>query len=198
MLGKHGSSAETIWFRNFQSIINQKFDHYNPPELEDWKERQNKELQEQGRTLGTAIERHLKRTILYNLKEMFGEHWELQIASIKRDCLMRANEQQERNFKDGLDASEIPWTEQFMLADYKKIIEKYWVKQSENKNDAFSTFEEHYAIDIGQGFNSKSEKLKWFSKFNSLRNLWAHEGSKDKGLNKSEVEFLRLVHDSLK
>ncbi len=170
LLGKHGSSAETIWFRNFQSIINQKFDHYNPPELEDWKERQNKELQEQGRTLGTAIERHLKRTILYNLKEMFGEHWELQIASIKRDCLMRANEQQERNFKDGLDASEIPWTEQFMLADYKKIIEKYWVKQSENKNDAFSTFEEHYAIDIGQGFNSKSEKLKWFSKFNSLRN----------------------------
>jgi hypothetical protein len=50
---------------------------------------------------------------------------------------------------------------------------------------------------MGYGFNSKSEKLKWMSIFNSLRNLYAHEGSKEKGLNKDEVETLKKIHANL-
>lgn len=198
LLGKHGSGAETTWLRNFQNIINEKFHDYNPPELEDWRERQNLVLQERGRKLGTTIERHLKKTVLNNLKKLFGVNWELEIAKTKRECQNRASEQMERNYKEGIEVAEIDWTEQFMLIDYRKIIEKYWVKKPEDVNGDFRTFEEHYAIDIGQGFNSKVEKLKWFSKFNSLRNLWAHEGSKDKGLNQKEVEFLEFVHSALK
>ncbi|WP_170373469.1 DGQHR domain-containing protein [Ruegeria arenilitoris] len=198
LLGIHGSGAETAWLRNFQNILNRKFSDYDPPELEDWRERQNQELQQKGRELGTSIERHLKKTILSNLKLIFGDNWELEIASIKRECLHRASEQEERNYKEGLEVVKIEWTEQFMLKDYKKIISDYWVKKPDPAPEGFLTFEDHYAIDIGQGFKTKNDKLKWFSQFNSLRNLWAHEGSKDKGLNMKEVEFLDSVHSSLK
>ena len=196
-LGKLGTGAETSWLRNFQNEINIKFNDYAPVELDDWKERQNQELQERGRIAGTEIERHLKRTILSNLAILFPEVWELEIASIKRKCEERASEQMERNYREGFGKTEIEWTEQFTLSDYKTIIEKYWVKKPDQDLGIFHSFEDHYAIDTGQGFNSKAEKLKWFSRFNSLRNTWAHEGSKDKGLNREEVEFLEHILGAL-
>ncbi|MGR3636534.1 MAG: hypothetical protein ACU0BK_11515 [Shimia sp.] len=103
----------------------------------------------------------------------------------------------EKNYKEGLGRTEIPWTDQFFIKDYKNIIEKYWGRKPEVDADDFKTFEEHFALDIGQGFNSKAEKLKWLSIFNSYRNTWAHEGTKEKGLNQSEVSFLREVHGKL-
>jgi DNA sulfur modification protein DndB len=48
------------------------------------------------------------------------------------------------------------------------------------------------------GFNSKSEKLKWLSMFSSYRNLWAHEGTKEKGLNHKEVKFIENIHTFFK
>ena len=59
------------------------------------------------------------------------------------------------------------------------------------------SFEQHFSIDIGHGFNSKADKIKWISFFNTLRNNWAHEGTKEKGLNKSDVELLIKIHDKL-
>lgn len=83
------------------------------------------------------------------------------------------------------------------VPDYKTIIEKYWVKAPAPRPDGFNTFEEYFALDIGHGFNSKSEKSRWLSAFRSYRNTLAHEGTKDKGLNKHEVDLLREIHDQL-
>jgi len=58
-------------------------------------------------------------------------------------------------------------------------------------------FEQHFSIDVGHGFGSKGDKIKWISLFNTLRNNWAHEGTKEKGLNKSDVDFLSKVHSML-
>ena len=193
LLGKLGTGAEIGWLRNFQNEIHKKFTEYAPPELDDWKERQNQELQDTGRNAGIEIERHIKRIVLSNLKTLFADFWELEIASIKRKCEERASEQMERNYKEGLGKTNIIWTDQFTLSDYKTIIEKYWVKKPEENPAGFHSFEEHFAVDTGHGFNSKAEKLKWFSRLNSLRNTWAHEGTKDKGLNLEEVEFLELI-----
>jgi DNA sulfur modification protein DndB len=52
-------------------------------------------------------------------------------------------------------------------------------------------------MDVGYGFNSKAERLKWLSVFNSHRNNWAHAGTKEKGLNREEVNFLQVVYDHL-
>ena len=102
----------------------------------------------------------------------------------------------EKNYKEGLGRQEIAWTDQFFIKDYKAIIEKYWAKKPEGKSNAQS-FEQHFSIDVGHGFGSKADKIKWISLFNTLRNNWAHEGTKEKGLNKSDVDFLSKVHGEL-
>ncbi len=196
LTGKLGSGAETTWLRFFQDYVHNKFAYYNPPELQDWKERQDKALQNEGRELGTQIERHMKHYIIGHLKGLFGENWDIEIGAIQRECETRAKEQMEKNYKEGLGRQEVPWTEQFFIKDYKTIIEKYWSKKLDDMPNAES-FEQHFSIDVGHGFNSKSDKIKWISIFNTLRNNWAHEGTKEKGLNKSEVELLSKIHNKL-
>lgn len=195
LTGKLGSGAETTWLRIFQSYVHARFDEYNPPELQDWRERQDKALQNEGRELGTKIERHMKHFIIDQLKSLFGENWDIEIGSIQRDCESRAKEQMEKNYKEGLGRQEIPWTDQFYIKDYKTIIEKYWAKKPDNLGA--ESFEQHFSIDVGHGFSSKPDKVKWISLFNTLRNNWAHEGTKEKGLNKSDVELLAKIHDGL-
>lgn len=194
--GKLGSGAETTWLRFFQNYINNKIRDYNPPELKDWRERQDKALQTQGREIGTRIERHMKNFIISQLKALFGENWDIEIGNIQRECEVRAKEQMEKDYKDGLGRREIPWTDQFFIKDYKAIIEKYWSKKPEDDAGAES-FEQHFSIDVGHGFNSKADKIKWISLFNTLRNNWAHEGTKEKGLNNNDVELLLKIHNRL-
>lgn len=196
LTGKLGSGAEATWLRFFQGYINDKFPDYHPPDLQDWRERQDKALQTEGREIGTQIERHMKNFIIAQLKALFGENWDIEIGTIQRDCEVRAKEQMEKDYKDGLGRREVPWTDQFFIKDYKAIIEKYWSKKPENQPGA-EPFEQHFSIDIGHGFNSKADKVKWISFFNTLRNNWAHEGTKEKGLNKSDVDLLKKIHHQL-
>ena len=80
---------------------------------------------------------------------------------------------------------------------YKTIIEKFWTKSPEVANDDFKNFEEIFSVDIGLGFNSKSDKTKWLSLLNTYRNNYAHDGSKEKGLTKEEVGTLEQIHRKL-
>jgi len=193
LLNKYGAGGDLLWLRTYQTIINRKFPDYEPSELIDWKERQDKDLQSTGRTYGVQIEKFIKQKVLEKIELLFEENWELEINSIKRECLKRAEEENEKNYKEGLKNTNVHWTEMFSINDYKSIILKYWTKSAERLND-FKTFEREFSVDIGSGFNSKAEKTKWISQFNSLRNLWAHEGTKEKGLNKEEVNFLKKIH----
>ncbi len=107
LAGKLGSGAEATWLRYFQSYINAKFPDYDPSELQDWRERQDKALQTEGRELGTQIERHMKNFIIAQLKALFDDNWDIEIGTIQRDCEVRAKEQIEKDYKDGLGRHEI-------------------------------------------------------------------------------------------
>lgn len=196
-LGKLGSGAEIVWFRRFQSIVNEKYSEYTPPDFIDWLERQDEELQDEGRKLGIKTERYMKNTVIETLKALFGKNWDIEIGAIQRDCEKRAKEEVEKRYKEGLGRHDIPWTDQFFVTDYKKIIEKYWTKTPDPMPAEFRSFEEIFSIDVGYGFHSKVEKIKWLSVFNSHRNNWAHAGTKEKGLNREEVNFLQVVYDHL-
>lgn len=106
LTGKLGSSAEATWLRFFQGYIDNKFADYN------------KALQTQGWEIATQIERHMKNFIITQLKALFGENWDIEIGTIQRECEVRAKEQMEKDYKDGLGRREIPWTEQFFIKDY--------------------------------------------------------------------------------
>lgn len=193
----YGGGADTKWFMTFQNLVNRKFPEFEPHDLVDWKERQNKDLQDEGRELSNAIERFIKSNVISNLEILFKENWDLEIGAIHRECQERANKEEERLYKEGMGRKKIDWKEMFFINDYKTIIERYWVKKPETEIENFRTFEKIFAIDIGHGFNSKSEKLKWMSFFNTYRNNIAHEGSKEKGLNRDEVQTLREIHEAL-
>lgn len=197
LLGKLGTGAENTWFRTFQDFVNKRFNDYEPEDLKDWRERQDKVLQNEGRELGIQVERHLKEVCISNLKRVFGENWDIEIGSIKRACEKRAGEEEEKNYKEGLGRKNIPWTDMLGVSDYRSIIEKYWGKTPDPMPSDFRAFEKVFALDIGHGFNSKAEKLRWLSFFGSYRNTWAHEGTKEKGLNRKEVDFLRDIHTRL-
>lgn len=87
----------------------------------------------------------------------------------------------------------------FNINDYKSIIGKYFTRRPNpdqiDDNKDFRAFQDIFSIDIGEGFHSKEEKIKWISRFNSYRNTWAHAGTKEKGLNKQEVELLKMIHN---
>lgn len=187
-----GAGADTKWLRYFQTIVNTNHTSYNPPELIDWKERQNEVYQSDGRKYIKEVERFMKKTILNNLEILFEDNWELEIETIQSACTLRANAENKKNYKEGI-SKRVEWTEMFSITDYKVLIEKYWSKKPEPMIDDFITFEKTFAIDIGIGKNKK-EVLKWISYFNSYRNQLAHEGSKEKGINKKEVDLLKTIY----
>jgi DNA sulfur modification protein DndB len=191
-----GAGVENKWLRFFQYTIYKKNNDYFPNELVDWIERQNEELQEKGRKCGVEIEKYMKKSILKKLQEIFNDKWDLEIGSIKRECVDRALQEDEKNHKEGIVKESSDWKDMFNINDYKTIIEKHWSKIPDNNTNAeFKTFENEFSIDFGNGFNSKAEKIKWISIFNSHRNLWAHEGTKGKRLNKLEVDFIEKIHN---
>lgn len=194
LLGTYGSKGDIVWSRHFQSLVNNVYPDYSPDELIEWKERNDEALQEEGRGYGVAIEKFMKKVVLEKIKNLFGDNWELEINSIKRDCQDRAEKEMERYYKEFNKKKNVEWTEMFNINDYKTIIEKYWTKKPDN-DPSFKTFENIFSINIGVGFNSKNEKTKWIAMFNSYRNSWAHEGTKEQGLNKEEVLILKLIFD---
>src|SRR5690606_22651745 len=116
----------------------------------------------------------------------------VEINKIKTACQNRANDENEKNYKENIP-KRVEWTEMFNINDYKDIIEKYWNRKPETDVEDYKTFEKHFSIEIGEGKNKK-DVIKWISFFNSYRNQLAHEGSKNKGINKEEVKFLEKVH----
>lgn len=189
----YGAGADKEWLNFFQSVVNKTFNDYNPPELQEWREKQDDDLQDQGRIYGVAIEKVMKKIVLQKLKELFGKNWDLEISAIKESCEKKVIQEETRQYKDTGERPEIHWTEMFTVNDYKSIIEKFWEKKP-NDVDDFKTLKEEFAIDIGIGSNNKADLMKWISYFNGYRNLWAHEASKEKRLTKKEVDDLRLYY----
>ena len=200
LLNLIGAGADIKWLRFFQELVHVKFPDYNPIELVEWRERNDVQIQTQGRNYGIDIEKFMKSRVLMNLKILFEDDWDLEINKIKRDCTDRAEKEMERSYKEFGERKTVDWTEMFTINDYKKIIEDYWTNSPKEDVDnvdssPFAKFENIFSLDIGLGFNSKKEKTKWIAKFNSLRNSWAHEASKNTGLSKEDVALLKMMYD---
>ncbi len=189
-----GEGAGKSWVCFFQELINKTYSEFNPIELIEWKEKNNEDIQTKGRKYATEIEKKIKQLVLEGIKEIYGDNWDLEISAIKRKCIELAEAEIEKQDIETKERIDIPWIDMFTIMDYKKIITDNWTKQPTNKTD-FITFEKLFSINIGEEFNSKSDKVRWLSKFNSYRNLIAHEGTKEKAITRKEVEFLENIHN---
>lgn len=190
MLSIQGARAETVWLRTYQDLINKEFSSYNPPKLIEWRETQDKQLQEKGRELGQSVITEIRGKVILQLKDLFGKHWDLEINSIKNSCTKRANDLMAKYHKEGVDFEEIDWTDMLEMSEIKAIIERYWSKEKTDE-PTFQTFEKLFSFDIGEGFGTKAEKTKWLSVLSSYKDLWS---SDNKGLNRSQVEKLETIY----
>lgn len=191
MFDQLGQGADTKWLRMFQQFVHKKYPEYYPQELIEWEETQNEVIQEEARKLGITSITTLKQNILSSLIALFGADWEFEIASIKRECITRASKEEERKYKDGIRET-VDWKDVLSVSDFKTIIEKFWSKTS--SDTSYIPFEKRFAFDIGEGFHTKAEKLKWLSHLNSYKDVWS---SGTKKLTKKELERLRLIHNHL-
>lgn len=166
----------------FQNMVNRKFPDYEPEELVLFKETQDETIQKEGRELKIEIKELLKKSVFIALEQMYGSNWEnsLAVASIKNDCTARMIKDLEGNEAESLDNYD--WKDYLETTDYKQIINKNF--QSEYINPRF-------AIDLGDGFKTKTEKLAWLAKIDS------HKGKKHDALTRNDINKLWLIRDYL-
>lgn len=187
----YGSGGDLKWLRFYQHVINLKMPEYCPKELIEWEEMQDNALQEDGRKYGRSIVKRLRADLVDHLYSLFGDKWELEISPIKRACIDRAEKQKEKHYKDVGEELELDWKDVMDVAELKTIIDKNWSKTNP-KVENFKTIEEKYSFDIGEGHQTKADKMKWLSYLNSYKDLW---NSDNKRLTKAEVNKLKVIYD---
>jgi DNA sulfur modification protein DndB len=254
LFNQEGAKARPLWFHTFQDLISKRIPEYLPPELIDWRERQDVEIQEEGKQLMTNIESYMKDTILSNLKVLYGEEivhkasglttWEMKIGHQRTTCLTRMDQAIQAEYDSGSDPKEYDWTDFFMITEYSSILDANWTAAPSDDTIGYKTFQDIFTVDLGghkgdvkikeagsnkytvigkgatkheweegKAFgnypeesiwseNSRARKWdrSWINKIIPLRNLIAHEGSKQKSvsINNSERELLRFIYASIK
>ena len=178
--GVLGQGADTFWLRSYQNMINKHFPDYSPEELIEWKETQDKSLQEEGALRKADIKRQLRVLLFKRLELIYGSTWQNNVAILKNQVEGRIIKEYGEN--DDFNMSEYDWKDYIEIHEYKELIEK---------NFAHPEFEEVFAINIGLAFRSKKEKLQWFSLISEPK------GKKASALTRSDLNRLELINAHL-
>ncbi|MCP4581688.1 MAG: DGQHR domain-containing protein [candidate division Zixibacteria bacterium] len=169
--GLFGAGAPEKILKEFQYAINEKFDDYNPPGLQQWVKERSGQFNEKCISVGQYIEKNLMHDfIIKKLKESYGkENW--WYDSIPEKIQVKCSERRIRDSKKAND-----W-EYLDPIDYKEILLKNW-----------DTFVDYYTPpDMANA--AKLKKLGWIVRFNDIRKKYSHPQRE----NTTEEEFNFLV-----
>lgn len=185
-----GAQADTIWLRKFQQAVNKEFSDFIPDGYEKWLETQDKDLQEEGQSIGRELVDRLKQRVIEKVQELFGNRWETAISEVRARCKNRINEREASD--ENFNSSDVEWTEFIDFSDVKSIIEKHWYYKPEDDPTAI-TFEKEFSIQLSADdpFRTKKDRTRWLSELNYYRDAW--EKTKGKPLNRIQVENLRIM-----
>ena len=178
--GVLGQGADVFWLRSYQNIINRHFPDYSPEELIEWKETQDKDLQEEGAQRKEDIKKQLKDVFFDRLEIVFGKKASNNVAVLKNEVEGRIIKMFGDN--DDFEMSDYDWKDYVEVPEFKEIIEK---------NFSIDKFQEAFAIDLGMGFKSKKDKLYWLSLITEPRN------KKKAALTRSDLNRLELINNHL-
>ncbi|MCY4298849.1 MAG: DGQHR domain-containing protein [Flavobacteriaceae bacterium] len=203
-----GQLAEKHWAMFFESLIHAEDSGFYTDELKEYKETKNKDIRLKAKEKLDEIECLIKENTIQQMKDIYGDSWDLEITKIKTECMTRAENAKRTIFDETSEIKEIPWTDMFMISDYINIITKHWTKGREKGN---KSFQEMFSIDIenitykdGQEVfrlgkeSNKDKALKWLKKINTHRNTISHLGSKSFGLTRKELVFVSKILDTIK
>lgn len=154
---KEGAAARTLWLYTFQEMINKVLPEYYTQGLQDWKERKDKDLQDEANNLVKKIESRMKEVAIANLKKLYGdtkdangrEPWEYQIGDIRKNCIKTLEDKLQEEVDSGSKPKGYVWTDFFNIVDYEKIFKDNWDKPAPEDVDDYETFQELMAYDPG-------------------------------------------------
>ena len=178
--GVLGQGADVFWLRSYQNLVNRSFEDYNPEELTEWKETQDKDLQEEGAVRKEDIKKQLKAVFFSRLELVYGKKWINNVAVLRNEVEGRIIKMYGDN--DDFEMSDYDWKDYVDIPEYKEIIEK---------NFSYKEFEEAFAINLGLAFKSKKDKLSWLSLITEPRN------KKKSALTRSDLNRLELINNHL-
>lgn len=169
-----GSTGVSKIRREFQRVIHNKYDDFEPEGLLQYLKESSGIYNEETRANIFEIQEAIKDYIFNKLKEEFGETadkwWRLGVSKqIQKDCAVKAVE---------ADPPEPP--ENFLLVlDYQKIVRDNW----KLLGDVFTP--------PNMQQSKKEDKISWFVKFNTIRNRVMHPERQD--VTEEEYNFVRTI-----
>lgn len=179
--GVLGQGADTFWLRTYQNLVSKEHPDYQPEELIEWRETQDQSIQDEGKTRKEEIHSLVTKLIVHSLKEIHGDKWERNVAIEKRNVETRIiqtyGEEQGWDIIDNGD-----WIEYLDIAECKGII---------SNNFAHEVFQQRFAINVGDGFKNKGDKLKW------MTYIVITSGKKAIPLTQSDLNRLELISSHL-
>lgn len=178
--GFMGQGADIFWLRSYQNIINKYESDYCPEELIEWKETQDKSIQDRGKKYRDDIRKQLRHLLFSRLEKTFGSRWESNVAILKHDVEGRILKEFQET--EGFEMADFDWRDYLEISDYKDVISKYLANPE---------FEEVFAIDLGSGFKSKREKIAWLSLLNEPK------GKNGPSLTRSDLNRLESINSHL-
>ncbi len=191
LLEKQGQGAEKLWLNFYQEIINKAFPEYLPDDLIEWRKQQKEESDNNApNSLKIDIEKHVKTIVMDKLHELYGDSWSLYINQDHvKHCMNQAQDEKTRIMKNENRMAEVSIESQFQIYHYKDIVMKHFSELG----DYFS-----YNYQDDPEFNSrrKEGKLSWMDDFIELRNILAHEGTRE-GLTGEQLDRLEKIHSHI-
>lgn len=177
--GVLGQGAETFWLRSFQNIINKHYPDYCPEELVEWKETQDQSLQAEGAARKEDIRKQLRVIVFDRLQMVYGAKWLSNVAILKNEVEGRLIKL--HSGEDDFDLTEEDWRDYVEVPEFRDIIDK---------NFSHDQFEEAFAINIGNPFKSKKDKISWI-------NMVVETKKKVSALTRSDLNQLEIINTHL-
>lgn len=147
-----GQGAEKKWLCAYEDYVNQSYEGYCPDELIEWKDSNDRELQQQGRDLVEDIKKQLKFLVFSCFEKAYGEKWKSNNDILTLKYSVSARLVQANKDDEDFEPSEGEWMDYIQVQEFRDLIDK---------NFANPLFENTFAIQTGPEFRTKKEKLAW-------------------------------------
>lgn len=178
--GFMGQGADMFWLRSYQNVVNKYDPDYCPEELIEWKETQDKSIQDSGKKYKEDIKKQLRHLLFSRLEKIYGSRWESNVAILKHDVEGRILKEYQET--EGFDMADYDWRDYLEISDYKDVISKHF---------SYAEFEEVFSIDLGLGSKTKRDKMAWLTLLNEPK------GKNGLSLTRSDVNRLESINSHL-
>ncbi|SEA60747.1 DNA sulfur modification protein DndB [Eubacterium aggregans] len=183
-----GGGADTKFWREFQRIIANKYEDFQPEGLSEYLENETQQYNNEARQYLNDIESKLKEKIEIGLQQYYGENWE--IKGLPKTVYKKAEgEANDRNYenvsKDEEDVEFVTAWDYVDLLDFKSIV-IYGSNWSEIFDDIITRPEDK------QVAGGKEAKTKWIETLSKEKNKLVRTSSYS--VPKMSFELISEVH----